>query len=231
MWLVALDGRSDASTGMTLVEFAEFLRSLGADDALNLDGGGSTTMVAMMPGDTELSVQNSPSDGSQRPVPNGLGFTSTAYPPDCVRASLDGPDYETIGAGDSGDLVLVAECLLLAAGFGEGTPDVEFDSATTGAVQEFQADRGIAVDGSVNAATWTALLSAGATPSLQDGSNGLAVKRAQRALNAAIQAGLSVDGVFGADTEAAVREYQEGRGLAADGIVGPDTWEALQHGR
>ena len=42
--LVTVDGRSFQSYGMTIPELAEFLESLGAVDALNLDGGGSTAM-------------------------------------------------------------------------------------------------------------------------------------------------------------------------------------------
>jgi Phosphodiester glycosidase len=78
VWLVTVDGRSNASVGMTYRRLASLLRSLGADDGLNLDGGGSTTMVARMPGDNAVSVRNNPSDGAQRPVPNGLGFVTTA---------------------------------------------------------------------------------------------------------------------------------------------------------
>ncbi|HEX6686011.1 MAG TPA: phosphodiester glycosidase family protein [Candidatus Limnocylindrales bacterium] len=80
MWLVTVDGRSTASVGMTYVELANYMKSLGADDALNLDGGGSTTMVARMPGATSVSVRNTPSDGAQRLIPNGIGFTTTATP-------------------------------------------------------------------------------------------------------------------------------------------------------
>lgn len=60
--LVTLDGRQKISIGMTLVELAEELLSLGAVDAINLDGGGSTTMVV------NGRVRNSPSDGAERPV-------------------------------------------------------------------------------------------------------------------------------------------------------------------
>lgn len=37
-----------------------------------------------------------------------------------------------------------------------------------------------------------------------------------------------LDGIFGAQTEQAVRNYQRSRGLGADGIVGCNTWRSLQ---
>ena len=42
---VVSDGRTSASTGLTLLELATFMESLGVSDAYNLDGGGSSTMV------------------------------------------------------------------------------------------------------------------------------------------------------------------------------------------
>lgn len=77
MWLVTVDGRSDDSVGMTYVELAGFLARLGADDVLSLDGGGSSTMVARLPGADGLSVRNHPSMGYERDVPNGIGFRIT----------------------------------------------------------------------------------------------------------------------------------------------------------
>ncbi len=67
---LVVDGRQDFSRGYTMWETAKMLKRLGAEDALNLDGGGSTTLAAVRRG--RLRVLNSPSDGTQRPVPNGL---------------------------------------------------------------------------------------------------------------------------------------------------------------
>ena len=77
--LVCVDGRQPhISAGLTLHEFAHLLQSLGAVSALNLDGGGSSTMVVRNLGQTSTEVVNSPSDGRPRPVGNALIVTSTA---------------------------------------------------------------------------------------------------------------------------------------------------------
>jgi exopolysaccharide biosynthesis protein len=65
--LVTVDGRLPGwSVGMTLPEAARLMRSLGARDALNLDGGGSTTMVV------RGEVVNRPADRVERRVSDGL---------------------------------------------------------------------------------------------------------------------------------------------------------------
>jgi hypothetical protein len=71
--LLVVDGRSEESIGYTLVELATLMAELGAEEALNLDGGGSSTMGVTPPGEG-LTVANTPSDGQERPVPNGLGL-------------------------------------------------------------------------------------------------------------------------------------------------------------
>ncbi|PSL04662.1 calcineurin-like phosphoesterase family protein [Haloactinopolyspora alba] len=77
MYMVTIDGRQAHAHGMTLTETAEFMDDIGAYDALNIDGGGSSTMVVRDPATDDRSVVNSPSDGSQRPVANGLGLFAT----------------------------------------------------------------------------------------------------------------------------------------------------------
>ena len=73
--LVTVDGRQKPySDGMTLREIAELLRALGADEALNLDGGGSTAMVVANAAGVPVVV-NRPSDaGGERPVGNALAI-------------------------------------------------------------------------------------------------------------------------------------------------------------
>lgn len=57
---------------------------------------------------------------------------------------------------------------------------------------------------------------------LRRGAKGSDVSELQRKLNVS-----PPDGNFGAQTEAAVRQFQSGRGLAADGVVGPATWKEI----
>lgn len=65
--LVTVDGRQRRSVGMSLAEFARLMMMLGVDEGLNLDGGGSTTMVV------GTTVVNRPSDlTGERAVANAL---------------------------------------------------------------------------------------------------------------------------------------------------------------
>lgn len=75
--LVTVDGRQKPySDGMTLRELADVMRSLGARDAINLDGGGSTTLVYREPGEAgALRIANRPSDAAgERPVGDALAI-------------------------------------------------------------------------------------------------------------------------------------------------------------
>ncbi|MET7617860.1 phosphodiester glycosidase family protein [Streptomyces sp. NPDC005408] len=76
MQVITVDGRQADSGGVTLTELGLMMKKAGAHSALNLDGGGSSTLVAREPGSDALQVENSPSDGSERTVPNGLALTA-----------------------------------------------------------------------------------------------------------------------------------------------------------
>jgi exopolysaccharide biosynthesis protein len=74
LWLLTLDGRQSDSVGATLNELGKLVRELGVEDAVNLDGGGSSTLVFRDPGATAATIVNDPSDPSPRSVPNGIGI-------------------------------------------------------------------------------------------------------------------------------------------------------------
>jgi exopolysaccharide biosynthesis protein len=81
IYLVVVDGRQPFySDGITLNELATLMISLGAQYAMNLDGGGSSTMVVEGT-DGRPRILNSPIDnlipGRERPVANHLGVYVT----------------------------------------------------------------------------------------------------------------------------------------------------------
>ncbi len=92
--LVVVDGRQPGySVGMSLEEFAGLFVDLGATFAMNLDGGGSSTMVV------KGRVVNQPSDGTERPVSSAIlvlpgadlgepAVASAVAPQDSRRARL-----------------------------------------------------------------------------------------------------------------------------------------------
>jgi hypothetical protein len=65
-FMMEVDGRQAGSDGMTYFELADYLRKLGCDEAMNLDGGGSATLWA------DGRVMNRPSEGLERPAANSL---------------------------------------------------------------------------------------------------------------------------------------------------------------
>ena len=67
LFLVVVDGRApQVAVGMTYSELAKLAQDLGCTEALNLDGGGSSTLWA------NGRVLNTPSDQAQRLVANAL---------------------------------------------------------------------------------------------------------------------------------------------------------------
>ena len=69
-----------------------------------------------------------------------------------------------------------------------------------------------------------------AEPVLKKGSNDPAVRDLQEALKALGQNPGPIDGVFGGQTEAAVRAFQQAKGITVDGVVGTITWRNIDEG-
>jgi len=74
--LLVLDGSAESGSGLTVAELADVLRAVGADAGVNLDGGGSSTLVTRDPVTGAPVVRNHPTGGAERPVPEGIGLFS-----------------------------------------------------------------------------------------------------------------------------------------------------------
>ena len=76
--LVTIDGRTSSFTGVSQKELGEIMISLGAYEAINLDGGGSTAMILRPKGDETRKIVNNLSGGTERSLMNGLGIVNTS---------------------------------------------------------------------------------------------------------------------------------------------------------
>ena len=142
-----------------------------------------------------------------------------------VRAKLRlvGLLTDTEGAGDAGD-----------AEPGRTVVTATFDEATDRAVRAFQQQRGLPVDGIVGPATYQALDEARwrlgdrilfyVPARLLAGDDVAALQ--QRLLDMGFDCG-RVDGLFGVETDEALRDFQRNTGLVSDGTCGPATFKAL----
>jgi peptidoglycan hydrolase-like protein with peptidoglycan-binding domain len=137
-----------------------------------------------------------------------------------------------------GSTSMVVQCLqraLVRAEFKPGPVDGGFlpGSMTAAAVREFQGANGIVANGTVGPETWEALPDEDmeGLPTLEAGSEGGAVAMLQRMLYqmgfAPIFPNGSINGVFGPETDEAVRNHQTAMGITVDGIVGEQTWTCM----
>ena len=142
--------------------------------------------------------------------------------------------------GARGDQVVNLQKSLKKVGFDPGVIDGIFGGNTEAAVKQFQAGNGLLVDGKVGPNTKAALCSAlGSAPDGSDatcdttstvivnGARGDQVVNLQKSLKkVGFDPGV-IDGIFGGNTEAAVKQFQAGNGLLVDGKVGPNTKATL----
>jgi N-acetylmuramoyl-L-alanine amidase len=141
-----------------------------------------------------------------------------------------------IRLGDSGPGVAEIRSKLAVLGLLGDTPESDvFDEATDLAVRGFQQARGLRVDGIVGPETYRCLDEAhwrfgdrvlSYTVNRPFVGDDVAVLQ-QRLLELGFDPG-RCDGIFGAATDAALREFQRNVGLRADGTLGPGTLRALE---
>ena len=156
--------------------------------------------------------------------------------------------------GSRGEAVLELQAALKLLGFYPDTVDGIFSQSTAIAVSQFQEAAGLAADGIVGQDTWNRLFPPAPSaienpianapvtadnseinpqaqptnfPVLRRRMRGPAVRDLQERLRAKGFLRVSADGVFGPETQAAVKAAQRQYQLPADGIVGRATWEAL----
>jgi len=135
--------------------------------------------------------------------------------------------------GSRGSAVREVQQLLRDRGFNVGSVDGVFGARTRVAVVNFQRSRNLNATGVVDSATWQALgrqcqtPGVSACPTIRYGDRGSAVRFLQSLLQRLNFAHGPIDGVFGADTRAAVLAFQTNRNIPRTGVVDQATWNAL----
>lgn len=109
---ITVDGRQSASRGMNMTQLANYLVSIGVDTAINLDGGGSTTMGIRKHGSNNVVLANVPSDGgAQRRVSTTLEAISTAPTSEAARGTVTRSRVGTFLVGASASVTSVTNVM------------------------------------------------------------------------------------------------------------------------
>jgi hypothetical protein len=141
--LFEIDGRQPSlSIGVLQPQLASLMISFGVVTGMQFDGGGSSTMVARLPGDADAAVQNSPSDGVERRVGDALLVYSDApygppariaAMPQTVRALPDARVPLRIAVTDAADHTLaVCRCNVHMRVIPESAGRIEGDTFIAG---------------------------------------------------------------------------------------------------
>jgi hypothetical protein len=148
----------------------------------------------------------------------------------CGGVRINFPTYRTVRPGSRSDYVRAAQCLLKEQKLYPGRINGVFSAHLARVVKKYRLDHGISGYSNISRKTWMVLTTRGATPLVKYGAAQPAVRRLQRALNAADSARLDVTGVFEGSTTAAVQRYQKEHRLPATGVVTDDVWALLTAG-
>ncbi|MGD9567684.1 MAG: phosphodiester glycosidase family protein [Sedimentibacter sp.] len=96
MIMVTIDGRNKNYVGVKQTELAEIMLSLGAYNAVNMDGGGSTTMGIDFLRNSNVTIVNIPSDGKERKIASGVGVFNTSPKSDKISSIEISSEQEAI---------------------------------------------------------------------------------------------------------------------------------------
>jgi peptidoglycan hydrolase-like protein with peptidoglycan-binding domain len=148
------------------------------------------------------------------------------------RVVIDFPSYGGLHRGSRGPKVKALQCLLRQRHLLHGKLTERYDRRTVRAVKRFQhRNPPLTANGKTSKHTWVALLSQGSSPFMKIGSASNAVRRLQRALNAATPSKLEATGVYDKKTAKAVKRYQKARKLPPSGVTTDEVWTQLFDGR
>lgn len=93
VYLVAVERNSVYSNGLSLRNLSAFFEFLNVWKAVNLDGGGSTTMVSRPLGSFDIVRVFTPQEGSERAIANGIGIFSIAPKGDVMGIEIESPRH------------------------------------------------------------------------------------------------------------------------------------------
>ncbi len=214
------------SRGDVVADLQSTLRTLGFDPgpADGIFGRMTLTAVVAFQSAKGLTV-----DGKVGPATkSALGSSPTASAP-----VTSGP-AAVVAYGIFDSSVVELQGMLAKLGHAPGPVDGAFGPLTLVAVTRFQTAAGLPGTGTVDQATWDALVvaaggSTGGTTTIVVGyaTRGAKVLELQQMLAALGHAPGPVDGIFGPMTRSAVAAFQSSSGLDPDGIVGQATWDGL----
>jgi peptidoglycan hydrolase-like protein with peptidoglycan-binding domain len=149
----------------------------------------------------------------------------------CGGVDVDLADYPRAKARSDTALVKALQCLLSERKVYTGKISGTFGAKTLAAVRNWQGTHDLPTRASFSRRAWMTLLASGPQPVLKRGSTGPAVRRVQRALNAATSdTGLPVTGIFTERTDRTLRAWQKTAGIAREGVANPKTWAGLAAG-